>query len=249
MAEPSYIQTEQGSSTYLWNRLLLRAPDPTLFEPAANIVMQNTLGRGTAVVFHYDGLELVRRHYQRGGLVRHLSRDLYWGRTLATTRMWREFHLLRELWQLGLPVPQAVAARCRRTGPVWYSGDLITQRIPESRTLAEHLRDHPLSDSLWEKLGTVLAAFHRAGVYHADLNANNILLNTADSFYLIDFDKGERRSPDPAWQHNSSWQQSNLARLQRSLCKLQRLNTHFHYSPSVWRALETGYRMAYKNGA
>ena len=139
MADPTFIQTEQGSTAYLWNLRLLRAPDPALFEPAANTLHQNTLGRGTAVFFHYDGLELVRRHYQRGGLVRHLSRDLYWGRALSRTRMWCEFHLLRELWELGLPVPQAVAVRCHKIGGVLYRGDLITQRIPHSRTLAEHL--------------------------------------------------------------------------------------------------------------
>jgi 3-deoxy-D-manno-octulosonic acid kinase len=58
-----------------------------------------------------------------------------------------------------------------------------------------------------------VARFHRAGVWHADLNAHNVLV-TADGLYLIDFDRGRMRIPSPAWQ------QANLQRLRRSLLKL-----------------------------
>ena len=237
MPDPSFIQTQQGSSIYLWNGQLLDATDPALFtQVPPQILQHNTLGRGTVVMFAHGDLELVRRHYQRGGLVRHISRDIYLGSTVANTRMWREFHLLQELWQLALPVPQPVAARCEKIAPFLYRGDLITLRIPASYTLAETLRKQSLSDDAWRELGATLARFHQHGVYHADLNANNILVNEAGRFYLIDFDRGEKRNPDSAWQQN------NLDRLLRSLDKLQRLHESFHFSATNWAALQSGYR-------
>jgi 3-deoxy-D-manno-octulosonic acid kinase len=62
-------------------------------------------------------------------------------------------------------------------------------------------------------VGAEIARFHAHGVYHADLNAHNILLTDA-SVWLIDFDRGELRHPARAWQ------QANLARLKRSLLKI-----------------------------
>src|SRR5690606_9287058 len=134
---------------------------------------------------------------------------------------------LQELWQLALPVPQPVAARCEKIAPFLYRGDLITRRIPAARTLAETLRDQPLAEELWSALGATLARFHRHGVYHADLNANNILLDDSGHFYLLDFDRGEQRRPETAWQRN------NLDRLLRSLHKLQRLHNVFHFPPTA----------------
>jgi hypothetical protein len=153
MTQPSFIQTQQDRHHYLWNCQALPQPEPALFAPPQDLLQQNTLGRGTAVMFRFADMELVRRHYQRGGLVRHLSRDTYIGWDIAHTRMWREFHLLRELSDLGLPVPQPVAARCTRVAPLLHRGDLVTRRIPASRTFAEHLRDGPISETQWRQLG------------------------------------------------------------------------------------------------
>lgn len=237
MPDQSFIQTQQGSSIYLWNCELLANTDTTLFtQTPANPNQHNTLGRGTVVMFSHGELELVRRHYQRGGLVRHISQDIYIGSVLTRTRMWREFHLLQRLWRLNLPVPQPVAARCEKLAPFLYRGDLITRRVPATRTLAETLRDQPLSAEQWRTLGMTLARFHDHGVYHADLNANNILLDEMGRFHLIDFDRGEQRHPDPTWQN------ANLDRLLRSLNKLQSLHAIFYFSPNNWEDLHTGYR-------
>lgn len=239
MPDQPFIQTKQGSSIYLWNSQLLSTADAALFNHnPVEMLQQNTLGRGTVVMFAHGDLQLVRRHYQRGGLVRHISRDVYVGSALASTRMWRELHLLQNLWEAGLPVPQPVAAHCKWLAPFLYRGDLITRRIPATRTLAETLRDHALIAEGWRSLGAVLARFHHHGVYHADLNANNILLNESGHFYLIDFDRGEKRSP------GAKWQNGNLERLLRSLNKLQGLHTPFHFSSADWVALQDGYRDA-----
>ena len=117
-----------------------------------------------------------------------------------------------EIARLGLPGPAVVAARHCRHG-LFYSADLITRRIADVQTLAECLAAGRLDGELAEEVGALVARFHRAGIWHADLNAHNVLV-APDELYLIDFDRGRLRPPAMAWQ------QANLQRLRRSLLKL-----------------------------
>lgn len=199
----------------------------------------NILGRGSALMFRHGQLELVLKHYQRGGLWRHIVQETYIYTGLASTRMWREFHLLAAMRELGLPVPTPIAARCQRTTALTYRGDLITQRIPDSQTLAERLAQNPLPAAQWEALGATIKRFHLHHIYHADLNANNILIDRLDQVHLIDFDKGAIRP-----LRCSVWQPSNIHRLRRSLLKLQQRAHRFYFSESDWATLLRGYSTA-----
>jgi 3-deoxy-D-manno-octulosonic acid kinase len=134
---------------------------------------------------------------------------------------------------MDLPVPRPVAAQVDQSG-IFYRADIITLRIPQSRSLAQHLLERALPDEWWQRIGGTLSRFHACGVVHADLNAHNILLNP-DGVFLIDFDRGRLRGPDRAAAR------ANLARLQRSLEKLGRLNEPFHYNGPAWQALLRGY--------
>ena len=193
-------------------------------------------GRGTTVFVRDGGRELALRHYQRGGLFGRLLGDRYLWTGLENTRPWREWYLLADLHSQGLPVPRPVAARCARSG-LFYRADLLTERLP-GQPLAQWLADGPLAAEQVEAVGRCIRRFHRAGVFHADLNARNILLDAAGRVSLIDFDKGELRPP-------GAWQQQNLARLHRSLEKFQRQsqqqNTSFHFNETVWQAMLVGY--------
>src|SRR5262249_4197276 len=82
-----------------------------------------------------------------------------------------------------------------------------------SETLAQWLAAGRADAAAMARVGATIAAFHAAGAFHADLNAHNIMLGD-ERVHLIDFDRGELRVPD------RDWQQSNLARLKRSLAKL-----------------------------
>jgi tRNA A-37 threonylcarbamoyl transferase component Bud32 len=84
---------------------------------------------------------------------------------------------------------------------------------------------------LWHRLGATLGAFHAAGIFHADLNAHNILIDDREDVHLIDFDRGERR-------RLGSWAAGNIARLARSLQKIGGPDVH----SNEWRALLTGYQ-------
>jgi 3-deoxy-D-manno-octulosonic acid kinase len=171
-----------------------------------------TGGRGGVALIDTPVGECVLRHYHRGGLVAALMGDRYLWTGADRTRPFAEFRLLAEIARLTLPGPVVVAARYQRHGP-FYSADLITRRIAGAQTLAECLATGRLDGELSEEVGALVARFHREGVWHADLNAHNVLV-TPDELYLIDFDRGRLRTPA------ATWQQANLFRLRRSLLKL-----------------------------
>ena len=193
-------------------------------------------GRGHAVFFKHDGIDLVLKHYQRGGKMAALLGDRYIGLNCDKSRSFNEWRLLRYMRELNLPVPVPVAASCSRHG-LFYRADLVTRQIHNVVTLADYLMQDECDKAGWQSIGARIRHFHDASIYHADLNARNILLN-ADSgdVYLIDFDKGAMRFLGDAWKA------SNLARLQRSLLKFKSLNKVFHFDQNDWNALLEGYK-------
>lgn len=169
-------------------------------------------GRGGVAIIATPAGECVLRHYRRGGLVAALMGDRYLWMGADRTRPFAEFRLLEDIARRGLPGPEVVAARYCRYG-LFYTADLITRRIVGAQTLAECLVAGRLDGEMAEEVGALVARFHRAGIWHADLNAHNVLVTTS-ALYLIDFDRGRLRAPRVAWQ------QANLQRLRRSLLKL-----------------------------
>lgn len=190
-------------------------------------------GRGNTLIVDDGSRQYVLRHYIRGGVPGRLVRDKYVWTGERETRSFSEWYLLAKLYGLGLPVPRPAAARYVRTGPV-YTADLLTLRIPAVRSLAERISDSPGDAHFWRKLGAQVQRFHKAGVFHADLNAYNIQLGQSDKLFLLDFDRGEIR---PA----GHWQQKNIARLHRSLQKLKRMDPNLHVSATDWEAFLDGY--------
>jgi 3-deoxy-D-manno-octulosonic acid kinase len=190
-------------------------------------------GRGTTWFIRAGDAGFVLRHYRRGGLVARISKDRYWFRSEMETRSFAEWFLTYHLHRAGLPVPAPIAARYRREG-MFYTADLITQRIDNSESLAARLLQGPLSLTQWVAIGRCIRRFHDAGVYHADLNAHNILL-APDSVYIIDFDRGTLRMR--GW-----WADTTLVRLYRSLEKVTLLAAPESFTDQDWHTLLAGYR-------
>jgi 3-deoxy-D-manno-octulosonic acid kinase len=223
----------------LFDAALSPQVDRDWFEPehwhAQNALRTQAGGRGGVAIIDTPVGECVLRHYRRGGLVAAVMGDRYVWTGAHATRPFREFRLLGELARLGLPAPVAVAATYRLHGP-FYRADLLTQRLPQARTLADELAGGKLNSGLAEEVGVLVARFHRANVWHADLNAHNVMI-APDGLYLIDFDRGCIREPA------ESWQQSNLQRLRRSLLKLGAGGQdHAAFDTTIWQPLMHCYR-------
>lgn len=198
-------------------------------------------GRGGVAVIATPVGECVLRHCHRGGLIAKLSNDRYLWQGAARTRSFAEFRLLGQLRAMDLPVPVPVASRYCRRGLV-YTADLITGRVADARTLAECLAQGDLNATLAETVGALVARFHRDGVWHADLNAHNVLV-TANGLFLIDFDRGSLRAPA------TRWQTANLRRLRRSLLKEGACGGDpAAFDETLWQPLLRGYEQTVHAG-
>ena len=189
-------------------------------------------GRGTTLFLDVDGDALVLRHYRRGGLPGKLLDDQYVFGGLEATRPFKELRLLSAMCDQGLNVPRPVAAHVQRSGLV-YRGDLITAMIPESQDLHAVLCRQPLPEDRWFATGVAVARMHRAGVYHHDLNVRNVMIDSREEIWIIDFDRCDFRAGD-------KWKTRNVARFLRSLVKEKNKHAGFHWQQSDWNAFLEG---------
>jgi 3-deoxy-D-manno-octulosonic acid kinase len=77
-------------------------------------------------------------------------------------------------------------------------------------------------------VGRCLRRFHDAGVQHADLNSDNIMLDGDGGTWVLDFDRGRLREP-------GSWRERVLDRLARSLAKRRPGATDWQHGFSLLR--------------
>lgn len=207
-----------GSTRILYDATAMAAPETAQFEVGfwenRDAVVRRPAGRGGAVVIRCPAGEAVLKRYFRGGMMAKINRALYFFSGYEHSRAFREFRLLQTMHGKSLPVPEPLAAICEKTGGVFARMALMTRMLPDTETLAEKHSLQAVSAADWECIGKTLRKFHNKGVFHADLNANNVLINTAGCVFLIDFDKCKLKQPDP------SWQDKNVQRLKRSLEKI-----------------------------
>lgn len=231
------VTTAQGAIVF--DRRRLPQVDDAWFAPNDS-ADHSRGGRGAVWRVDTPAGPAVLRHYRRGGVMARFSRDRYLWSGAARTRSFREFDLLRQLAERGLPVAPPLAARYLRCDLLRYTADLLTLEIPTAQTLAELLPAVLSNGTALDALGETLARFHLNGACHADLNAHNIMLDQGGQWWLIDFDRGRLRVPAPGW-----WA-SRLARLQRSWRKLGAFS-----QPSglaAWQRLSNAHQAALGRG-
>ncbi len=202
-----------------------------------NAVVGQSKGRNT-VWFVSDGhREFVLRHYYRGGLPGRLLTDQFIFTGIENTRSIAEFNLLLQMDVQNLPVPKPVAAMVCRSGMI-YRASILIERIAGAQDVFQMLCSSALNAASWYQIGAMIGAFHRAGIYHSDLNCHNILWQETKGEgkpWLIDFDRCEVRQ-------GHKWKSENIARLKRSLEKEQRLQPEFYWQESDWQTLLQGYQ-------
>jgi 3-deoxy-D-manno-octulosonic acid kinase len=247
MTDEQFIATAGGGILYDASRL--SKPDEKLFSrshwASLSALEEIAGGRSSIAVLNVGAApdvlagssstdtRWVLRHYRRGGLIAKLSQDGYLWSGAARTRSFAEWRLLAELRRRGLPVPAPIAARYVR-GLFTYRADLITELLPGTRTLTDSITGHDLAESAWRAVGKTIGAFHREGVHHADLNANNILLaGHGAEVYVLDFDRGRI-------QARGVWEQAVLARLRRSLEKVKGQRADVRFGEQQWQWLMQG---------
>lgn len=190
-----------------WPQITEQQFSPSGYVDAQPVAGQG--GRGGAWFVQTPVGPAVLKHYRRGGFLAKFVRSRYFFLGTMRTRGFQEFQLLQSLLLKGLPVAKPLAAFCKR-GLFSYQAALVTERIANVHSLVIAAQ---LSDAPWQRIGEVIAMFHRAGAQHSDLNANNILINFSGDVFIIDWDKSKLKAAP------GDWCESVLARLQRSLLK------------------------------
>lgn len=202
----------------LYNPHLLSGASVELFNPYNQALHAKPVthgGRQAAWFVQGEFGQAVLRHYQRGGLIAKFNKNKYLWLSASKSRSLAEFNILNFLHSNGLPVPRPVAALATRSGLI-YKAAILVETIQSSHTLAQIVlegSDQPDRNIAKQVAGSIYA-MHEAGVWHADLNAYNILLDPAGKAWLIDFDKAVRTKV------SQSARLKNIARLQRSLLKI-----------------------------
>lgn len=172
-------------------------------------------GRGRMALLPDGGGEgAVLRPCRRGGWVRRITERRY----LLGDRAFRELAVTEGARRRGAPVPEPLAAVQSGAG-IGYRAALLTRRIPDARPSPE-LLDGLSPDAcrpLLFRMGAGAGLLHRAGGWHPDLNAHNLLLTAGGGpARVVDLDRGrlfDGPAPRPlvGWAHR---------RLRRSLRKL-----------------------------
>jgi len=235
------VTHKQDSQAIVYDAEVMESPSVDYFSVdfwrSQKALAGEAVGRSSAWFIDAPFGPLVLRHYLRGGWAAKISRQSYLFTTVSRSRPFKEYHLMAGLFELGLPVPRPVAALCEFHGVV-STGAILTARISAAKALADVLPGNnstlKLDDKFWGSVGKCIRRFHDAGVWHADLNARNILLDAQLKVYLIDFDRA-RFTPGKPVQG-----QGNLSRLKRSLAKLWPTSTRSEMEPA-WNQLEAAY--------
>ena len=191
-------------------------------------------GRGGSCLIEVAGHKAVLRRYHRGGVAGAIFSDQYLWLGQSMSRPWREWEILQRARAAGLPVPEPIAA-CTCRSVLWYRAALITAYLEDTEMMTQRLQRQRLPLDCWYQLGLLIKRLHVAGIRHADLTSDNILMDSKDRFYLVDFDKARVMNRLDDWQ----WQP--LYRFQRSIDKRNRRQT-LHCDQDDWQALMDGYQ-------
>lgn len=229
---------EVEKNHYFFNPTLVDNFQPRFFSSdfwqEQNAIEGSAQGRGTTWFLKHGEQHWVLKHYYRGGLIGRVLRDTYVFTGLTKTRSVAEFNLLAHLHALGLPAPMPVACSVFQK-KLSYQADLITTRIKNAQDLVGILSQDSIDQSMYKHIGSTIKRFHQQGIYHHDLNIHNILIDSNEKVWLIDFDRAKLLTPQVKWQ------QANIDRLKRSFVKEQNRLASFNWKEQDFSHLLLGY--------
>ncbi len=144
-------------------------------------------GRGRLPVMVLPGVgPVVVKPYLRGGMLRHINRRTYLGPGIPRSQV--EFERLQFVRRIGVNAPEPLAFAVK--GRVLYHAWLITQQLPDVRSLADISRSSAKEAAAYlpqvaEQIRRLID--HR--LHHVDLHPGNVLIDSRHKVFLIDFDK------------------------------------------------------------
>ena len=144
------------------------------------------------------GPDLCVRRARRGGAIRFVLDDLYFG---FHPRPFAELAVAAEAARRGVPLAEPMGAAVRWVAPGLYRGFFITRAVP-GMTLWEFLRtddDAGVRAHVLQRAREAIETMLGAGLHHADLNLENLFVTPrGESFTVIILDLDKARLRDRA---------------------------------------------------
>ena len=169
-------------------------------------------GRGSVSYHRMEDLgPVVVKHYKRGGLPGRLIRRRYirWGKS----RSQLEFELLQKVRELGINVPEPLLYANR--GSFIYRAWLVTREIKSPLSLARlSLDDEKRTRRVMPPVIEQISRLIDNRIMHVDLHPGNVLIDSQDRVFLLDFDKGKIHRG-----HKTSLRQRYVKRWQRAVSR------------------------------
>lgn len=231
---PGYSVVRQGKTTVVLKEscretlLRLGITEPARMCAGAPPSPDQYRGRAALRRLDFPGIGnggIVIRQYRRGGKVQRFVSSLYWGASRPLQELW----VSTQAQARGVATAEIIAACHLDVCGLLHRGYLVSREIPAGQDLADYLVSlpHPLPRARLlqkrkavEKLGTLVRTMHDAGIWHADLNLKNLVLEGGDAEagrgYVIDFDKSKVYASLPERKRIN-----NLLRLNRSAEKFK----------------------------
>jgi 3-deoxy-D-manno-octulosonic acid kinase len=158
------------------------------------------------------------RRARRGGWIRPLNRDLYFG---LRPRPLHELAIAAEAARRAIPIAEPIGALVEPLAPAIYRGAMITRALT-GMTLWEFLQtddDPRVRAHVLALARRAIETMHRGGLFHADLNLHNLFVTqSGESFVVVILDL------DKAWLSSAALpvngRRRNMRRLIRSAHKL-----------------------------
>lgn len=197
-------------------------------------------GRRPVVVGWLGGLPTVVKRLHHGGLLAPLTGD----RFLSPRRALANLATVDALNARGLTTPDLLFAAWRRRGAA-VRMEMGFEMVQDSEDAAVAVfggaSRPPVKPAVAiEAVGRLVAALHRSGVFHHDLNLRNFLLTRDGRVLILDVDKASMGVRPLC----AAARRRNLARLARSVRKLGRGAAPPDVVEALVDALMTAYRIA-----
>ncbi|MCP3921836.1 MAG: phosphotransferase [Desulfobacterales bacterium] len=146
-------------------------------------------GRGAVTNIDLYSGSVVIKSYKRGGLLRHFNKETYIRTGIARNES--EFNSLITASEIGINVPKPVAFI--RKGSLFCRYWLIIEEIKNHQSLTKiSNNDEKRTRSLMKNLMVQVGKLVENNFYHVDLHPGNILVDSSDNVYIIDFDKAHK---------------------------------------------------------
>ncbi|HYB90680.1 MAG TPA: lipopolysaccharide kinase InaA family protein [Candidatus Binataceae bacterium] len=186
-------------------------------------------GAGNRQSAHQLSLEggplLVARRARRGGMVRLLLSDTFFG---LDPRPFRELRVAIEARRRGIAVAEPMGAMVQWLGLGLYRGFFLTRALA-GMTLWDFVRtdeDPAVRNHVMLKARAAVATMHDRGLFHADLNLQNLFVTRqGESFAVVILDLDKARMYDGPLA--ARMRRSNARRLVRSARKLDPAGRYF----------------------